>query len=64
MVMARQYPPQIQDRVIIDVMHFAIGSTVAMMVLDILYESKVFRPLTTAEKITANLLMFSDRLPE
>ena len=64
MVMARQYPPQIQDRVIVDVMHFAIGSTVAMMVLDILYESKVFRPLTTAEKIAANLLMFSDRLPE
>jgi DNA-directed RNA polymerase specialized sigma24 family protein len=64
MVQAKQYPPQIQDRVIYNVVKFAVGSTVAMMVLDQLYDNKVFRPLTEQEKVTANLLMFCDKLPE
>ena len=64
MVMAKQYPPQIQDRVIVDAVRNAIGSTVAMFVLDRLYDNKIFRPLTAQEKITANLLMFCDKLPE
>ena len=64
MVLAKQYPPQIQDRFIYEFMDWAVGSTVAMMVLDELYSSGTFRPLTEQEKITANLLMFADRLPE
>ena len=64
MVQSKMYPPQIQDRVIVNVMNFAVGSRVAMMVLDELYDNKVFRPLTAQERITANLLMFCDQLPE
>jgi hypothetical protein len=45
-------------------MDWAVGSTVAMMVLDELYDSRTFRPLTEDEKVTANLLMFADKLPE
>jgi len=41
-----------------------IGRTVALMVMDILYKNGTFRPLTEDEKVTSNLLMFCDRLPE
>ena len=41
-----------------------VSSTVALMVMDILYENGTFRPLTEQEKITANLLMFCDQLPK
>ena len=37
MIQAKQYPPQIQDRFVYDFMDWAIGNTVAMMVLDELY---------------------------
>ena len=40
-----------------------IGNTVAIMTMDILYGNGTFRPLNEKEKVTANLLMFSDRLP-
>ena len=63
MIQSKMYPPQIQDRVVFDMMEFFIGPAVAMMVLDELYDSKVFRPLTDQERITANLLMFCDQLP-
>ena len=64
MVQAKLYPPQIQDRFVAEFMDWAVGSTVAMMVLDELYDSGTFRPLTEDEKVTANLLMFADKLPE
>ena len=64
MVKAMQYPPQVQDIVIVDFMRNFIGYPVAMMVMDEIYDNKLFRPLTTQEKITANLLMFADKLPE
>lgn len=66
MVKAKQYPPQVQDIVIVDFMHMFIGFPVAMMVLDELYDRGTFRPLplTKQEKVTVNLLMFADRLPE
>ena len=64
MVKAKQYPPQVQDIVIVEFMHMFIGYPVAMMVMDELYDNKIFRPLTDKEKITANLLMFCDQLPE
>jgi len=35
-----------------------------MMVMDILYQNGTFRPLTKEEKVTSQLLMFADRLPE
>ena len=41
-----------------------IGNTVALMVLDILYGSGAFRPLTENERVTSLLLFFSDILPE
>lgn len=64
MIQAKQYPPQIQDRFVYDFMDCAIGHTVAMMVLDELYENGTFRALNDQEKVTANLLMFADKLPE
>ena len=64
MIQAKQYPPQIQDRFVYDFMDWVIGSTVAMMVLDELYNNGTFRQLNEQEKITANLLMFADKLPE
>lgn len=61
MIKARNYPSQMQD-LIISRSGF-IGTEVAMMVMDILYQNETFRPLTTQERITSNLIMFSDMLP-
>ena len=41
-----------------------IGTEVAMMAMDILYQNGIFKPLTEREKITVDLIMFSDILPE
>ena len=59
---AKAYPPQMQDFVISWSVDNFINSPVAIMVMDILYE-KVFRPLTQKEKVSSQLLMFSDILP-
>lgn len=61
---AQEYPPQMRDLVIEWNAGGFIGNAVALMVLDILYEEGVFRELTEAERITSNLIMFSDVLPE
>lgn len=63
-VAAKAYPPQMQDLVFVDFVRFFIGNAVSMMVLDRLYEKGTFRALTEKEKVTANLLMFADCLPE
>lgn len=60
---AKAYPPQMQDLIVWDRVRNFIGNTVAMMVLDILYENGTFHPLSEQEKVSANLLMFCDRLP-
>ncbi|MCH5184260.1 MAG: sigma-70 family RNA polymerase sigma factor [Oscillospiraceae bacterium] len=60
---AKRYPPQMQDLVISRNIQNFIGSAVALMVLDILYGNGTFRPLTENERVSANLLMFSDVLP-
>ena len=60
---AKRFPPQMQDLIIAWVVSGFIGSTVAQMVTDILYGNGTFQPLTENEKVTANLLMFSDVLP-
>ncbi len=60
---AKNYPPQMQDLAISRNSDF-IDHTVAMMALDILYGNGTFDKLTEKERITANLIMFSDVLPK
>ena len=60
---AKSYPPQMQNLVISWGVGGFIGSTVALMVMDMLYENGTFKPLTEKEKVTSNLIMFSDILP-
>ena len=64
MLIAKDYPPQMRDLLVAGNVVTFVGPTVALMVMDILYENGTFRPLTEDEKITSNLLMFCDRLPE
>ena len=52
-----------QDLVIHQSMGAFIGNTVALMVMDILYQDGTFRQLTENERVTSNLIMFCDRLP-
>lgn len=63
-IAAKEYPSQLQDLVIVDFMKQFIGTQVAMMVMDILYKDGTFKPLDDAEKVSANLMMFADRLPD
>ena len=64
MLISNDYPPQMRDYV----MHWSVvgfvDREVALMVMDILYENGTFHQLTDAEKVTSNLLMFCDKLPE
>ena len=41
-----------------------VSNTVALMVMDVLYGNGTFRELTDNERVTSNLLMFCDVLPE
>lgn len=61
---AKRYPPQMQDLIVHQSMSNFIGCCEAMMVMDILYSNGTFRPLTENEKVTSNLIMFCDTLPE
>ncbi len=61
---AKDYPPQMRDLVIDWSVGGFVGSTVALMLMDILYKNGTFRPLSENERISSNLLMFSDVLPE
>ena len=63
MLNAKEYPPQMRDLVMnFDAAGF-VGAAVALMVMDILYGNGTFKPLTGAEWVTTNLLMFCDILP-
>ena len=64
MLNAKNYPPQMQDLIINWSVGGFIGSDVALMVMDILYSNGTFKPLSEAEKVTSNLLMFCDTLPK
>ena len=64
MIKARNYPLQMQDLIVGRGISGFIGTEVAMMVMDILYQNGTFKTLTEREKITAELIMFSDILPE
>lgn len=61
---AKDYPPQMQDYIVASSASGFIGSTVALMVLDILYGNGTFKPLAENEKTTAELIMFADKLPQ
>ncbi|MGN1095646.1 MAG: hypothetical protein ACI4QR_04590, partial [Eubacteriales bacterium] len=63
MIEARNYPPQMQDLIISWSAGGFIGNRVALMTMDILYGNGTFKTLTDRERITSNLLMFSDILP-
>ncbi len=60
---AKDYPPQMQDLMMKRGVELFISATVAIMVMDILYSNGTFKPLNEREKITSNLIMFSDILP-
>ena len=64
MIEARNHPPQMQDLIITWEAGGFISNKVALMVMDILYSNGTFTPLTENEKVTSNLIMFSDKLPE
>lgn len=61
---SKNYPEQMRDLSISwDVGGF-VGNTVAIMVMDILYGNGTFKSLTENEKVTSQLIMFSDVLPK
>ena len=64
MLASKNYPPQMRDLAVSHSAHNFVDTTVAIMVMDILYQNGTFRPLTEDERTTSNLLMFCDRLPE
>ena len=63
MMEAKYYPPQMQDLVVGCEVGSFIGVKVALMVMDILYGNGTFAPLADNERVTTNLIMFSDKLP-
>ena len=63
MMYARNYPPQMQDLILHHRVCGFIGTQTAVMVMDILYNNGTLKPLTERERITSNLIMFSDMLP-
>ena len=60
---AKLYPPQMQDLVMAGAQYF-IDSPMIAILLEELYAGGTFRSLAEEEKIAANLLMFSDILPQ
>ena len=63
MLRTKSYPPQMQDLILNWGVSGFIGATVALMVMDILYSDGTLKPLKEEEKVTSNLIMFSDILP-
>ena len=59
----RDYPPQMRDLVFSWTAGGFISKEVALMVMDVLYANGTFQPLTEREKITSNLILFTDILP-
>ena len=63
-MLAKNYPPQMQDFIVFEFVKWYVDNAIAMIVLDKLYDSGEYKPLTESEKATANLLVFSDKLPQ
>lgn len=57
------YPSQMRDLIFSWAASGFIGNEVALMVMDILYGDGTFKALTDKEKITSNLILFTDVLP-
>ena len=64
MLIANDYPPQIRDLIIARNSYSFMTNSVALMVMDILYGNGTFAPLKENEKVSSNLLMFCDVLPQ
>jgi len=64
MMEAKYYPPQMQDLVVFYNVECFPENEVALMVMDILYGNGTFKELTEEEKVTSQLIMFSDVIPE
>lgn len=64
MLIAKDYPQQMRDLVIAENASTFVSNIVALMVMDILYGNGTFTPLTEDEKVTSNLIMFCDVLPQ
>ena len=62
-ISAKSYPPQMRDLIVSGRTAGFVSNSVAVMVMDILYNNGIFKPLTENEKVTSNLIMFADRLP-
>ena len=60
---AGNYPPQMRNLIFSWSASGFIGNDVALMVMDVLYSNGTFQALTEREKITSNLILFSDVLP-
>ncbi len=58
---ARNYPEQMRDLILNGNIS---PNNLAVIVLNKLYENGTFKPLTENEKVTSQLIMFSDKLPE
>ncbi len=61
---ARDYPEQMQDLILNDGINILLSNGLAVLTLKKLYENGTFKPLTDNEKVTSQLIMFSDKLPE
>lgn len=64
MMEAKYYPPQMHDLIVSWTVSGFIGGEIAIMVMEKLYENGTFKPLTEQERVTSNLLMFCDKLPQ
>ena len=64
MAVAKNYPPQVRDYIVGGQAKYFLGNISAMMVLDIMYGDGTFKALTEDERVSANLIMFADVLPE
>ena len=64
MLTAKDYPPQMRDLIMNWNVSGFVSNAVALMVMDILYGNGTLKPMTEEEKITSQLLMFCDTLPE
>lgn len=60
---AKFYPTQMQDLIINYNVDGFIGNSVALKVMDIMYSNGTFKPLSERERVSSNLLMFCDKLP-
>ena len=63
-IKARDYPEHMRDLIMSAPQNALLGPGIAILVLNKLYENGTFKPLTENEKVTSQLIMFSDNLPE